>query len=149
MTKAIGRQVRQILLAAFVLFAIAAVSQPAVSYAATSTVGFVNYQLLVNQHPDTAKADETYRAAAKQAQTEFDSKAANMNEQDKRALYQQLQQGIDQKQQELLGAIQVKINAAIKEVAEAKGLTLVVERNLVVYGGQDITEDVIKKITGK
>ena len=71
-----------------------------------------------------------------------------MNENEKRALYQKLQQGIDQKQQELLGAIQIKINTAVKEVAAAKGLILVVDKSAVVYGGQDITDDVIKKITG-
>ena len=37
-----------------------------------------------------------------------------------------------------------KINAAVKKVADAKGLTIVVEKSNVVYGGQDITDEVIK-----
>jgi hypothetical protein len=41
------------------------------------------------------------------------------------------------------------INAAVKMVADAKGLTIVVDKNTAVYGGQDITDDVLKKITGK
>lgn len=149
MIKTTGKHLVNVFLAAVVLFAIVSVAQPTATYAAASPVGFVNYQLLINQHPDTAQADIAYKAAAKQAQADFDAKSANMNENEKRALYQKLQQGIDQKQQELLGAIQIKINTAVKEVASAKGLILVVDKSAVVYGGQDITDDVIKKITGK
>lgn len=143
------QQFKNIFLAAIVLFTIVAIAQPTTTYAATSPVGVVNYRLLVDQHPDTAQANETYKATVKQAQDEFNTKSANMNDKDKNALYQQLQQGVNQKQNELLSAIQIKVNAAIKEVADAKGLTTVLDRGPVVYGGQDITDDVMKKITGK
>jgi outer membrane protein len=87
--------------------------------------------------------------AIAQAKSNFDAKSANMNDQEKQSYYKQLQQGLQVKQQELLGAIQDKINAAVKAVADAKGLTVVVEKSVTVYGGQDITDDVMKKITGK
>ena len=35
---------------------------------------------------------------------------------------------------------------AVKSVADAKGLTVVIDKNAVVYGGTDITQDVVKKI---
>ena len=34
----------------------------------------------------------------------------------------------------------------VKAVAEAKGLQVVLDKNAVVYGGQDITQDVVKKL---
>lgn len=114
-----------------------------------STIGVVNYQLLVAQHPDTAVAQQTMQAAVAQTQSDFDAKSANMSDQDKQALYQQLQQGLQQKNQELLRPINDKIMAAVKSVAEAKGLTVIVEKGNVVYGGQDITADVMKVIAGK
>jgi len=143
------KQVKNIFVAAFLLFTIVAVTQPATTYAATSPVGVVNYQQLVNQHPDMAGANETYKAALKQAQDNFNAKSATMSDDDKKALSQQLDQGLQQKKQELLGAIRDKINIAIKEVADSKGLTIVVDKSVTVYGGQDITDDVMKKITGK
>jgi outer membrane protein len=144
------KQLKNIFLAAFLLFSIVAITQPTTTYAAdASTVGVVNYQLLINQHPDMAQANETYKAVVKQAQDDFNAKSANMNDNDKKALSQQLQQGIQQKQQELINAIRDKVNAAIKAVAEDKGLTVVVDKSVVAYGGQDITDDVLKKITGK
>ena len=50
------------------------------------------------------------------------------------------------KVKELDGKALVDINAAIKEVAEAKNLTLVLSKVAVFYGGVDITQDVIQKL---
>ncbi len=33
--------------------------------------------------------------------------------------------------------------------ADTKGLTVVIEKSSTVYGGQDITDDVINNMTGK
>jgi outer membrane protein len=41
------------------------------------------------------------------------------------------------------------VNAVIKQVTEGKGLTIILNKGAVVYGGVDITEAVLKKITGK
>lgn len=116
---------------------------------ASSAVGVVNYQLLVSQHPDMVAAQQTINEALAQAKNDFDAKSANMNDQDKQALYQQLQQGLEQKKQELLGPINDKVMAAIQSIAEAKGLTIIVDQGSVIYGGQDITDDVMKAITKK
>ena len=75
---------------------------------------------------------------------DFESKSASMNDQQKQEYYQQIQQRLQNKERELLGPIFDKINAAVKKVADAKGLTIVVEKSNVVYGGQDITDEVIK-----
>ena len=39
-----------------------------------------------------------------------------------------------------------KIEAAIKKVADKKGLAVVVEKNTVIYGGLDITDEVAKTL---
>ena len=120
------------------------------SYAApASNVGVVNYQQLMTQHPDMAKVQEAMKAEAEQAQKDFDAKAVNMKENEKQEYFGQLQQRLNLKQQELLGALNDKVSAAIKVVADAKGLAVVLDKGAVVYGGQDITDDVLKKITGK
>jgi len=141
---------KQIILAVSLLM-ILIIAQATTTYAAptSSPVGVVNYQLLLQQHPDTPQSQATYDAAVKQAQDDFTAKSANMNDQDKKALFQQIQQGLQQQQQQLLKAITDKINAAVKVVADAKGLTIVVGSNATVYGGQDITDDVLKQIKGK
>lgn len=119
------------------------------SAGAASNIGVVNYQILMSQHPDVATAQQTMQAEVEQAKKDFDAKSATMNDKEKQDYYAQLQQRLSLKQQELFGAINDKVEAAIKTVAEAKGLSVVMDKSNVVYGGQDITDEVGKKITGK
>ena len=124
--------------------------QPVTVYASpASTVGVVDYQLLINQNPATPQANTDLQAAQTAAKAEFDTKSAGMSDADKQALSQQLSQQIEQKREALLKPIIDQINAAIKAVAEEKGLTIIVPKTVVVYGGMDITNDVMKKITGQ
>ena len=58
-------------------------------------------------------------------------------------------QQLQQKRLELLKPISDKVVAAANEVAQEKGLSIVIGKNDVVCGGVDITADVLKKITGK
>jgi outer membrane protein len=116
---------------------------------ASSVVGVVNYQLLVSQHPDMVAAQQTIVEAAKQAKSDFDAKSPKLSDPDKQALYQKLQLALQQKSQEILAPINNKVMAAVKSVADAKGLKVVVDKGSAIYGGQDITADVMKVITGK
>ena len=117
--------------------------------AVVSNVGIVNYQLLMSQHPDNAKAAETMNATIAQAKSDFVAQSVNMNDQDKQALSLQFSQKIEQKQQELLVPIHDKVMAVIKSIAEAKGLAVVVDKSSSVYGGQDITNEAGKMLSGK
>ena len=120
-----------------------------VASAASSNVGVIDYRQVMSQHPDLATANQQMQQAVKEAHDEFTTKSANMSDQEKNEYYQQTQQRLQQKQQELIEPIQKKIEEAVKSVAEAKGLTVVVDKSSVVYGGQDITQDVLKKVSGK
>ena len=90
--------------------------------AASSSVGVVDYRKVMMSHPDYASASNEMQKAMQQAQME-----------------------LQQKEQDLISGIQQKIDDAVKQVAEAKGLSVVIDKSAVVYGGQDITDDVMKK----
>ena len=128
-----------------------AVSQSGTTYAAgnTSNIGIVNHDLLVSQHPDMAKAQEAFQAEVEQARKDFESKTTSMNDKEKQDYYMQVQQRLTIKRQELIAPVYDKVDAAIKAVADAKGLAVVLDKGNVVYGGQDITDEVAKKFTGK
>ena len=140
-------------IAAAFLFGVAglAVSQTThvASAAPASNVGKVNYQMLVQQHPDLAKVQTTMQAESEAAKKEFDAKAASLGEKEKQEYFMQLQQRLQLKNQELMVPIFNKVDAVIKEVSDAKGLAIVVASAAVIYGGADITDDCVKKITGK
>ena len=122
---------------------VAAAQSPAPS------VGTVDYVYLINHHPDTPKANEALQAEQELAKKEFADKSGVLNDKGKQDLELQLNQRVEQKRQELLKPITDQINVAIKTVADAKGLTVVVYKNTVAYGGLDITSDVVNKLNGK
>ena len=140
-------------IAAAFLFGVAglAVSQTThvASAAPASNVGKVNYQMLVQQHPDLAKVQSTMQAESEAAKKEFDAKAASLGEKEKQEYFMQLQQRLQLKNQELMVPIFNKVDAVIKEVSDAKGLSIVVDSAAIIYGGSDITDECVKKITGK
>lgn len=137
-------------MAIFFLMGVVGVAHSQNKPQAASDVGLVDFQLLMSQHPDTAAAQETIKNETEQVQKDFNAKAATMtNEQDKQTYFYQLQERLNARQQELFAPIQDKVIAAVKDVADAKGLVLVVDKSAAIYGGQDITAEVGKKITGK
>ena len=119
------------------------------SAAAASNVGVVNYQMLVQQHPELAKVQTTMQAESETAKKEFEAKAASLGDKEKQEYYMQLQQRLQLKNQELMVPIFNKVDAVIKEVSDAKGLAVVVDKGAVIYGGNDITDECVKKVTGK
>ena len=114
--------------------------------AASTSIGVIDYREAMNQSPDLAAANEQMQAAVEQAKADFESKSADMDDNAKAEYYQQTQQRLQAKQQELIEPITKKIDDQVKAVAEAKGLSVVIDKNAVVYGGQDITQDVIRKL---
>ena len=50
---------------------------------------------------------------------------------------------------DLQGKIDAEVRAVVAKVAEAKGLTLVFDKAVVVYGGIDITDDVVLRLDRK
>lgn len=116
---------------------------------AVSPIGVVDYGVLFNQHPDIPEANKALQAENEQAKQEFESKSAGLSEKDKQELDQQLGQRVEQKRQELLSGITAKIDVAIREVADAQGITVVLPKDATIYGGQNITINVLEKITKK
>jgi outer membrane protein len=148
------KQVKVVSIAIAVVFLLSvvgiAVSQTGTSHAApASNVGKVNYDDVVRSTPEFAKFVETFKSEQEQAQKDFDAKKDSLNDQQKQEYFMQLQQRLNVKQAELIKPIEDKVQAAIRDVADARGLVVVMPANMVIYGGQDITDDVKKKLGGK
>ena len=118
---------------------------PSAAWPASSSVGVVDYRKAMASHPDYASASNEMQKAMQEAQMRFEADTANKSDEEKAKAMQQAQMELQQKEQDLLAGIQKKVHAAVKQVAEAKGLSVVLDKNAVVYGGQDITDDVVKK----
>lgn len=120
-----------------------------VASAAGGTVGVIDYRQVMSQHPDLANIEQQMQTAINDVKREFEEKSAGMNDQEKSDYYQQSQERLRQKQQELVDPIEQSIQDTIKKVADNKGLQVVIEKSTVIYGGQDITQDVINRLGKK
>ena len=116
------------------------------SAASSSNVGVVDYRQFTTLKIYT-DAEAEMQKAVQQAQQEFTEKSANMSDQEKQAYYQQTMERLQQQNTDLMEPVQKQVEDAVKAIAEAKGLSVVLNKDTVVYGGTDITQDVIKKLS--
>ena len=61
---------------------------------------------------------------------------------DKQRIQIDFQQRLQDKQREIVGPIFTRAQLAIAQVSSTHGLSVVVDKRIVIYGGQDITKDV-------
>ena len=138
-------------------------------------VGLVNYQQILGefkeaeamneklmQDKDTLQAQlDKAQEAIKEKKDKFDKKTkATEADKDKfnkefsaeitklQGTYQELSGKLQDKQVAALKQLTEKINEAIGVIAKAEGLDMVVEKNLVFFGGTEITSKVIEKLNG-
>lgn len=112
--------------------------------AANSAIGVVDFQRVVTASPLMGNVQNTMRNEMAAAEKDFEAKAKTMSEQERMKYGKQLQDRLMNKENELMTPVMNSINAAIKKVADKKGLSVVVHKNAVIVGGVDITEDVVK-----
>jgi outer membrane protein len=119
------------------------------SAASSVNVGVVDREQVLSQHPEGENVNSQMNAAIAEIQKDFEEKSQGMTDQEKQDYYRQCQQRLAQKQQELAEPILKSVDDTIKKVADSKGLSVVIEKAAVVYGGTDITQDVISKLGKK
>lgn len=139
-----------VIIAAVFIFSIVALGvsqyQSGMAGASSSNVGVVDYSQLISQHPGMQAARDKYEEAAKQVQDEFTQKAGSMTPEEQQQFIEQKQKEMQDKQKELIDPIRTSIENQVQEVAASRSINVVLDKNNVLYGGQDITQEVLKKI---
>lgn len=135
--------------AAFILGIGSISGQQAIANAApanTASIGVVDYLQVKRESADFKQAQAEVQAEQAKLQKEYEEKSAALTDAEKRQLYTQYSQRLDAMVRELDGKIDTKINEAIKNVASAQGISIVLDKSVVFYGGKDLTQDVVNKI---
>ena len=140
-----------VILTAFFVFGAAGFLTPAPALAAKAktepTVGYVNRQQVFAGYPGIQDLMNRIQAMRAETQKDYDANGKDLPPADKKAYNDKLAQQEAQREDELMKPVGDKIEAAIKAVAAEKGLTVILDAGTVVYGGTDITADVIGKVT--
>ena len=119
------------------------------SAAPSGSVGVVDMNEVMMKHPDRQSAEDQLKATIAEVEKNFNEKAAGMSDEEKQSFAMQSQQIIAQRESELSEQLLKKVEDTVKQVAEAKGLSVVVAKAAVVYGGNDITQDVVSRLGKK
>ena len=116
------------------------------SAASSSTIGVVDMNKVLMEHPDMKSVQDKLKAEFEAAQKDFSEKESGMSDSEKESYYRQIQERLANTENDEMEKLWKSVEAVVKQVADAKGLSIVVAKAAVVYGGTDITQDVISRI---
>lgn len=119
------------------------------SAASSSNVGVIDMQQVMASHPERANANSQMETLQAEIEKEFNEKSAGMSDQEKADYAQQCQERVRKRYAELLESLVTSVETAAKKVADKKGIAVVIDKTAVIYGGQDITQDVIAELGKK
>ncbi|MDR5682932.1 MAG: OmpH family outer membrane protein [Armatimonadota bacterium] len=112
------------------------------------TIGYVDMQRALDSHPRKASSEEALNQFARARMTQAQQQARGRSQAEQTRLMQQAQQEILRRRTELLSALDKDIRAAVEKVAREAGVMIVLDRSVVLYGGTDLTEPVIRELKG-
>ena len=122
---------------------------PTMASDADSNIGVIDTNKVLNAaSPAVIEANKELDDYKKQLSDEFNTKSANMDDNQKAALASEYQGKVQDKMMEIQKKIQSQVSDASKAVADAKGLSIVMDKRTVLYGGVDITDQVQRKLSG-
>jgi outer membrane protein len=113
------------------------------------TIGFVDMQRALDAHPRRVASERALQEFFAAKQREFAQRAKGMTAEQRQLLDRELQQQFVEKRQQLLTGLDTEIRSAVEQIAKTDGIGIVLERAVVLFGGVDLTEQVIKRVTGK
>ena len=113
------------------------------------TIGYVDMVRAVDAHPRKASAESALKEYAQSQIADVQQRAKGASAGQQEEMRRQLNQQLLKRRQELIGGLEKDIRAAVEKVAKEQGVTIVLNREVVLYGGVDLTDQVIKAIGGK
>ena len=115
---------------------------------ANSNIGVIdNTKILSEENPKFVEAGNTFHPFAQQTMADAQQKAqAAATDEEKQQIMMDANQVVEAKKQELIQGVLDQADKAAEEVGKAKGLSVVVDKRNVLYGGVDVTDQVMHKL---
>ncbi len=128
-------------------------------------VGFVDSEAILANYPEAVQVNQELSSLRKASEDELHKKVQekygvdnldSLPDESKLAIQKMVEDADGQYQKKILDLksqkwdpIVNKVNDSIKQVGQAKGVQVVLEKAAVVYGGIDLTDEVISKLKAK
>ena len=117
---------------------------------AQEKIGVIDPQKVLFQHPKFEQAQKQIKTVVEKKQAEAKDaidKTSDNNE--KQRIFEAKRQEAAREEQKIMEPIFKDIDLAIRTVAKAKGVTIVLDKTQVFFGGAVVTEDVIQELKKK
>ena len=141
--------------AAFIIALWVALSAYSCAFAAAAApeeekVGAIEPQKVLFQHPKYEQILKQIKSIADQKTTEAKAEIDKESDDNKKAaIFQNMRRVIAEEEQKLMQPLFQEIDLAVRAVAKAKKITVVVDKTTVFYGAVDITDDVVQELKKK
>jgi outer membrane protein len=141
--------------AAFIIALWAALSSYSCAFAAAAAapeekVGAIEPQKVLFQHPKYEQTLQQIKNIADQKQNEAKTAIDKEPDNNKKAeIFQNMRRSIAEEEQKLMQPLFNDIDIAIRTVAIAKKITVVVDKTALFYGAVDISDDVVQELKKK
>ncbi|MFW5980960.1 MAG: OmpH family outer membrane protein [bacterium] len=114
-------------------------------------VAFIDLWAVFNVHPQKAIAENQLNDLAQSMQSELEERVReeNLAADQQQELLKEYQSELSHKEQELIQEIIDSIKEIVVNIAEEKGIEMVLDQKNVIYGGYDLSEDVIEYINNE
>lgn len=113
------------------------------------SIAYVDMQKALDSHPRRGSSERALQEFFQAKQREFQQRSRGLNAVQRQELDRQLQQEFIAKRAELFTGLDKDIRQAVEKVAKDRGVGLVLDRTVVLYGGTDLTDAVVAQLTGK
>ena len=118
---------------------------PPAATPAPSEIGYVD-QTQLDALPKSKSAQDTFMQFRQQLQTQLNQQLAGKTDAQKPAIIQSFNAQLSDEQKKVIQPLVDSTTKAITNVAKSKGLLLVIDQTARVYGGTDVTADVVKAL---
>lgn len=110
-------------------------------------IGTVNLMRVVDESPRAQELNQMLSNRYQELLTRFDLESEPSEEDvDRASRERQAYAEYLAYRQELEQQLQQEVDAVVKEVAQRQGVTVVLDSDVVRFGGRDLTDEVIKKL---
>ncbi|MDR0616447.1 MAG: OmpH family outer membrane protein [Synergistaceae bacterium] len=140
-------QMRRKLLSIFITAIFIVVFATGAVMAAEEKVGGIDPQKVLFQHPKYEQTLQQIKKIADQKQEQAKTAIDKESDNNKKAeIFQTMRREIAEEEQKLMQPLFKDIDLAVRAVATAKQVTVVVDKTALFYGGLDITDDVVQEL---
>ncbi|ODS50594.1 MAG: outer membrane protein [Halanaerobium sp. 4-GBenrich] len=110
------------------------------------SVAYVNLKRVFAEHPAKTAAEKKLNQKAAEYQQQLEQKGEELTGAEQKELLQSYQKELENLEAELLASVLNEVETIIIETAAAKRVKFVLEEEDVLYGGYNLTDDVLAEL---